>query len=319
MPSEPIHNKDSANVIVTHGGLAVPHSPRHQTIDGDSGLPVYGASHRNPNNPGHIAEDLRHLKAGILDEGSFANLYKLVGNPFSLIVHDKKGKLKARRHSANLRSNVGGDLWAKGMGGDPLATVGFYGTLATGVAATTLTDTGQAWTVNSWVGRVVYTAGVQGVVRSNTATILTIDRWTLLTTPGSAAAAATPAAAAYYIAGVAPFRWIALTNDATAAATTDYATASVDNVLTTEITANGLARAYGVYAHTGVAGGTTTTVGSLWTVQVVFTATGTQACQKSALCNTSAAATGNIGFEALFTSASLISGDTCTTTWSPTS
>lgn len=62
--------------------------------------------------------------------------------------------------------------------------------------------------------------------------------------------------------------WIALSDDAlteNAASTT----------LSTEIVANGLARAQGVVAHTG---GTTTT-----TIAHTFTATGAQACKKAAL------------------------------------
>jgi hypothetical protein len=46
---------------------------------------------------------------------------------------------------------------------------------ATGVAATTLTDTGKAWTVNQWSGWMVRRGTAWATVVSNTATVLTLD------------------------------------------------------------------------------------------------------------------------------------------------
>jgi hypothetical protein len=92
--------------------------------------------------------------------------------------------------------------------------------------------------------------------------------------------------------------YIAVTNDATAAGATDTTLAS-------EITTNGLGRAQGVYAHTA---GT-----SSFTVQKVFTATGTQASQKTGLFNASSA--GTLCFENTYTQVTVNNGDTLTVTW----
>lgn len=48
---------------------------------------------------------------------------------------------------------------------------------STGITATTLTDTGQAWTVDEWIGAVVTDGTNSMVVTSNTATVLTGASW----------------------------------------------------------------------------------------------------------------------------------------------
>jgi hypothetical protein len=92
--------------------------------------------------------------------------------------------------------------------------------------------------------------------------------------------------------------YIALTNDAGAAA-------AGDTTLASEIAANGLSRAIGVYAHTG---GT-----AAYTISKVFTATGTQASQKTGLFN--ASSSGTLCFENTYTSVTVNNGDTLTVTW----
>jgi hypothetical protein len=92
--------------------------------------------------------------------------------------------------------------------------------------------------------------------------------------------------------------YIALSNDATAPA-------AGDTTLASEIAANGLSRAQGTYAHTN---GT-----SSFTIQKVFTATGTQASQKTGLFN--AASSGTLCFENTYTQVTVNSGDTLTVTW----
>lgn len=92
--------------------------------------------------------------------------------------------------------------------------------------------------------------------------------------------------------------FIALSNDATAPAVGDTAVAS-------EITSNGLSRAQGVYAHTN---GTAS-----FTIQKVFSATGTQASQKAGLLN--ASSTGTLCFENTYTQVTVNNGDTLTVTW----
>jgi hypothetical protein len=92
--------------------------------------------------------------------------------------------------------------------------------------------------------------------------------------------------------------YIALSNDATAPSTSD-------TTVTSEIATNGLSRAQGVYAHTG---GT-----SSYTIQKVFSATGTQASQKAGLLN--AASVGTLVFENTYTQVTVNNGDTLTVTW----
>src|SRR5579872_6623307 len=92
--------------------------------------------------------------------------------------------------------------------------------------------------------------------------------------------------------------YIAVSNDATAPTATD-------TTLAGEVTGNGLGRAQGAYAHTN---GTTS-----YTIQKVFTATGTQASQKTALFN--ATSNGTMVFEAAYTQVTVNSGDTLTVTW----
>lgn len=97
------------------------------------------------------------------------------------------------------------------------------------------------------------------------------------------------------------FNYIALSNDSTAPSASDTS-------LTGEISANGLGRTQGAYAHTT---GTNTT-----TISNTFTATGSQSCQKAALFN--ASSSGVMNHEATFTQRSLISGDTLAVTYTIT-
>jgi hypothetical protein len=92
--------------------------------------------------------------------------------------------------------------------------------------------------------------------------------------------------------------YIAVSNDATAPA-------AGDTTLASEIAANGLTRAQGTYAHTN---GT-----SSYTIQKVFSATGTQASQKTALFN--ASSVGTMCFENTYTQVTVNNGDTLTVTW----
>lgn len=115
---------------------------------------------------------------------------------------------------------------------------------ATATTATSLTCTGKAWTTNIWAGHTVTAGTVYGVVTSNTATVLTVDRWYTPATPGGAAAA-TPSGTSTFVVvpGAQPAAYLALTENATAPA-------AADTVLTGELTAGGLNRALATYAHT---------------------------------------------------------------------
>jgi hypothetical protein len=102
--------------------------------------------------------------------------------------------------------------------------------------------------------------------------------------------------------------YVAVTNDATAPAAGDCAAGSSACTLTSEISTNGLARAQGTYAHSN---GTAS-----YTVAKTFSASGTQASQKSGLFN--ASSSGTMCFEATYSAVTVNSGDTLTITWTVT-
>jgi hypothetical protein len=92
--------------------------------------------------------------------------------------------------------------------------------------------------------------------------------------------------------------YIALSNDSASPAAGDTAVAS-------EITSNGLGRAQATYTHS--AGATSYTLSHTWT------ATGTQASQKTGILTASSA--GTLCFENTYTQATLNNTDTLTITW----
>lgn len=156
-----------------------------------------------------------------------------------------------------MKVNVGNDAEAGALGGDIAGDTG----TSTAVSATTLTDSGKAWTVNGFVGHMVWSGSVYGVVLSNTATVLTVDRWYVPATPGGTAGT-TPSTGVYVIApGQAPAWFMALTATATAPSATD-------TTLTGEIATagGGLIRKLATYAHTAGA--------STYTMTATFTANG---------------------------------------------
>lgn len=156
-----------------------------------------------------------------------------------------------------MKVNSGNDVEAGALGGDIAGDTG----TSTGVTATTLTDSGKAWTTNAWTGHMVWSGSVYGVVLSNTATVLTVDRWYVPATPGGTAGT-TPSTGVYVIApGQAPAWYMALTATATAPSATD-------TTLTGEIATagGGLIRKLATYAHTAGA--------STYTLTATFTANG---------------------------------------------
>lgn len=144
------------------------------------------------------------------------------------------------------------------MGGD---IVGDTGSTTSAPTATTITNTGKAYTVNAYAGHIVVIGSVYGIVVSNTATVVTVDRWYTPGTPGGAAAS-TPSTGVYHIlTGGHPGWFMGLTANATAPAATDTSLAS-------EITTagGGLVRQICPYAHTAGA--------ASYTLTPVFTANG---------------------------------------------
>lgn len=156
-----------------------------------------------------------------------------------------------------MKVNSGNDVEAGALGGDIAGDTG----TSTAVGATSLTDSGKAWTTNAVTGHMVWSGSVYGVVLSNTGTVLTIDRWYAPASPGGSAGS-TPSTGVYVIApGQAPAWYMALTANSSAAVATD-------TTLSGEITTagGGLIRKLVTYAHT---------VGAAsYTLSTTFTANG---------------------------------------------
>lgn len=245
--------------------------------------------------------------------------YRKAEHPVQVTVHDKNGRLKAVRRTHNLRTNVGGTWQANLMMGSTV--MGYQGT-ATATSATSLTDTSAAWTTNEWAGFCVGAAGTTyGSIVSNTATVLTIDKWYAPATPGGAAAATPAATASFEIRGLAPAWWLGVT-------TTAVSPSSTDTTLSGELTANGFARAFAggpLASGTGVALTSPTATASTtqtfsYTEGVQFTATGSETgIQAAALFTADSTTAGGIMvFENTFSSVNVISGDVLTVTWTIT-
>lgn len=202
-----------------------------------------------------------------------------------------------------MKVNTGNDFQACVMGGD---LVGETGT-ATGSAATTLTNTGATFTTtgSGYAGHVVVADAspiVYGVIVSNTATVLTVDKWYTAASPGGAAAS-TPGTTAKYIilSGGQPAFWLALSTNATGPSASD-------TTLAGELTASGLQRAVATYAHTASA--------TTYTLSKTFTsADGTpRTIEKIGVFNCSGTV-GRMVFETAVTSPPvLVSGDQLTVT-----
>lgn len=192
------------------------------------------------------------------------------------------------------------------MSGDQ---AGMTSTTTSAPTATTATDSGQSWVTNQWAGHIVTLGATYGVIVSNTATVLTVDRWYTPSSPGGAAAS-TPSSGVYIILpGNAPQWYMAITTDSAAANATD-------TTLPSEIVAasSGCLRKLATVAHTtGVAS---------YTVAATFTYTstdqtfGSRIIAKMAIFNSVVGATGRMQFETLLGSTATLTatGDQVTIT-----
>lgn len=168
--------------------------------------------------------------------------------------------------NANITQN-GRDIWARALGGGQVGDTG----QATASGATSLTDSTKSgtWTSNQWAGCRVFasvsaTQMVFGIIVSNTTTVLTVDRWYTVGTPGGAAGSTPSATGTYVITdGNAPAWFMGLTANNGAPASPSTATS-----LTGEITTvgGGLIRKICPYAHTASQ--------NTYTLTPVFTANG---------------------------------------------
>jgi hypothetical protein len=231
----------------------------------------------------------------ILRRGRVTDTLRFGPNEVHALIIHADGSIDDLGVSHNLLTNAGRDLAAAGAGAPgPAANT------ATSTSSTSLTDTGESWTVDTFKGWTVIAEEstnnpVIGNIGSNSSTVLTVDAWW----GPNDAAETTPAATCDYI--IIPTfrpRYMGITADSGAANASN-------TTLTSEQTGNGLGRALATYAHTG--GTATYTMTKSWSV------TGTVAnlhrIGMFTASNTTAA--GVMCFEAVLNAdASVVSGDT---------
>lgn len=194
------------------------------------------------------------------------------------------------------------------MAGD---VAGMAGT-ATASSATSLTATGTPFVASAYIGHIVVTtsaAMAYGVITANTTSVLTVDQWYAPGSPGGAATT-TPTATTTYtvLPGNAPYWYMALTTNATAASATDTTLAS-------EITTagGGLIRKLATYAHTAGA--------ASYSLAATFTVNGSDTglpvtIAKIGIFNSIVGAAGRMQFETLLGTTAVLSaiGDNVTVT-----
>ncbi|HEY2088695.1 MAG TPA: hypothetical protein VGH54_22070 [Mycobacterium sp.] len=170
-----------------------------------------------------------------------------------------------------MKTDIGQGKQALQLAGGGLA--GYVSTGSITYAATTVTPgTSPAWTVststnfgatNVWTGYVVVAGQTYGVITSNTATALTIDKWYNPANPtGAAATTPTTGSQSFIIVpGNASVFYMALTN------TGSFTPVHGDTSLSGEQTSNGLSRQAATFAHTFSTSSTnnTYTLTSTWT------------------------------------------------------
>jgi hypothetical protein len=204
-------------------------------------------------------------------------------------------------------ANDGGRDQAAAMLGGKLG-FGVSGTIATASSATSLTATGTPFVASAYIGCIVVAeestnSPVHATISANTTSVLTVDAWR----NGDDSAGTTPGATANYhiLAGNAPTRYIALTENAGAAN-------AADTALTGEITTGGCGRALGTYAHT--LGAATYTLTKAFSVTATF-----PAIHKAGLFQVSTASSSLLSFETVLNAdASVVNLDTLTVTWTVT-
>lgn len=207
--------------------------------------------------------------------------------------------------SQNLLTTVGRDL---AHDATLRAGINNGANVATGATATSLTDTGEAWTVDLYKGWTVIAeettnTPVFGNIGSNSATVLTIDAWK----NADDSAGTTPGATANYM--ILPSfrpRYMGLTENASAAS-------AASTVLTGEITTGGCNRQLATAAHT--AGTATGTLSKTFTVTASFPAIHRIGLFTAS--NTTAA--GVLCYEVVLNAdANVINGDSLAVTWTLT-
>lgn len=208
--------------------------------------------------------------------------------------------------------NAGLDAMAGLLGGD---LAGYTGT-ATASSATSLTATGTPWVASAYIGHVVVATTsslMYGVVTANTTSVLTVDQWYGIASPGGAAVGPPTSTSTFAILpGNAPYWYMALDSSATAPA-------NADTTLNTEITTagGGLIRALATYAYTAAAG---SSGANTYTLSKTFTANGSDSLavtiNKIGVFNTKTSSTGRMMFKTALSAPATLSaiGDAVTVT-----
>ncbi len=180
--------------------------------------------------------------------------------------------------------------------------------------ATTVTPTASpVWTAstgtnfgtaNVWQGYIVVAGTVYGVITSNTATALTVDRWYNPATP-TGAAGSTPASNTSFIIvpGNAPCYWMGIGTGSVAI---------TDIALSGEQTTNGLGRAQATFAHTF----SNSSANNTYTLTNTFTYTGSSSVTLTDIGIFDAASSGIPLFTSALSSSATVaaSGDAVTVT-----
>lgn len=255
--------------------------------------------------------------AAVIAKGVLEKEFPGVRSHFMGTVRRANGKREFSQWLKNLTTDTASgytnrrDWQSKIMGGGVASVATFTGA-ATASGATSLTNSGAAFpTAGQGLSGCIVAVGpnasgtgatVFGVITTNSATVLTVDRWYSAATPGGAAGT-TPNATGFYqvLPGGMPAMFLAITADATAAS-------SADTTLTSELAANGFSRMLGTYSHTAAA--------STYVLTAIFTCTGgSTTINKYAGFGSMVAATGVMPFESLVPSPpTLVSGDQLTLT-----
>jgi hypothetical protein len=265
-----------------------------------------------PRGPGPQAEVLS-LKDGaevLITRGRVVEQSLRLGpNQVHAVVMHPDGSFDDCGISENLitTANNGGRDQAAAMLGGQLG-FGITSTIATASGATSLTATGTPFVASAYIGAIVVAeestnAPVHATIISNTTSVLTIDAWR----NGDDSAGTTPGATANYhiIAGSAPIRYIALTENASAASASSTS-------LTGEITSGGCGRALGLYAHT--LGAATYTLSKTFSVTSSF-----PAIHRAGLFPVSTASSALIAFETVLNAdANVVNLDSLAVTWTVT-
>lgn len=214
------------------------------------------------------------------------------------------GQIEDLGTSYNLITTGGIDAVAYALGGKLGDGTGTASNIATGSGATSLTDSTKSWTTNQFIGQIVVAeestnAPVHATIVTNTGTVLTVDGWR----DGDDSSGTTPGTTANYhiLAGQAPVRYMALTENASAASASNA-------TLTGEITTGGCGRAICTFAHTAST--------STYTLTKAFSVTASfPAIHRMGLFFHSTASTGPMVFETVLNAdANVVNGDTLTVT-----